>query len=181
MPFVATKTLSSVPPNKTQRYRVSTSAVVYIGDTVRVSSGVVKAATAVSASNTILGVAARFYDANGKPFTHAAPARGLGKPAATSGFVDVYDNPHAVFVCTVDACSTQASAEALIGSRIGVTAGTPNTALGISGQKLLGSTVLTTAGEGTWRVVGASPLQVARGDSTNSFQLEVVPAFHLLG
>lgn len=180
MPFSPTRTLSPNAATVTERFVACVSAAAFIGDGMRVSAGVAKPATAVSggAANTILGVAARFYDANGKPMTHSMPTRGPYKPAATSGFVDVVLGAETVFTCTADGCSTLATANALIGVRIGVTAGTPNSATGQSGQKLLGSTIYSTAAEGLWKVVGYDGGNLTAGEG---IRLEVVPAFPLFG
>lgn len=178
MPFIPTRTLSPNAATVTERFVACVSAAAFIGDGMRVSAGVAKPATAVSATNTVLGVAIRFYDPNGKPMTHSQPTRGPYKPAATSGFVDVAMGAETVFTCTADGCSTLATANALIGLRIGVTAGTPNSATGQSGQKLLGSTTYSTAAEGLWKVVGYDGGNLTAGEG---IRLEVVPAFPLFG
>lgn len=173
MPFVPTRTLGG-GAFEMQRFKVSSSAALYIGDPTRVSSGLVKPlGTAVSALG-LVGVVAALYDENERPLTFSQPTRGPGKAAATSGYADVYIGSDIVYAVTGKGTNTIGSARALIGSIRGVSAGTPNTAAGIGGY-VLTTAAITTAGEGAFKVLGPAQADVYKTFVTGS-RLEVTVA-----
>lgn len=173
MPFVPTRTLGG-GAFEVQRFKVSSSAALYIGDPTRVSAGLVKPmGTAVSALG-LVGVVAALYDENQKPLTFSQPTRGPYKPAATSGYADVYVGTDIVYAVTGKGTTTLASAIALIGTVRGVSAGTPNTAAGKGGY-VLTTAAFTTAGEGAFKVLGPAQVDAYETFATGS-RLEVVIA-----
>ena len=160
----------------TQQFKASTSAAAFIGDMCFASAAVVKPynSTNAAASAASWGVIARCYDGNGKPWTHSAPARGPYKPAATSGFVDVYIDPDIVYEIE---CDTSASAGTTIGAVFQVTALAGNTATGQSKQEIKAQTSATL---GQVRLISVTPLSLS-GTSVNYEVVSVRSIFRASG
>lgn len=150
-----------------RQYPAVTSGAIYIGDPVRVSSGVVKALGTSSAA--VLGVATMFFDSNGKPPTHRD---GIFKPAGSAGWkVQVADDPDIVFEVESDA-TVSAS---MIGAEKSVSAGTPTTAAGQSGYKL---TAVASATDGQFTVIGASKRHDLDNDGVDLYAEVIIPRAH---
>lgn len=156
---------------RTRTYPVVTSGAVYVGDPVRVSSGVVKpVGTAVSAA--VLGAVAYFLDSNGKPLTHSLPSGGIYKPAGSSGYrAAVYDDPDIIYEVVCDASIAATN----IGGVARVSGGTPVTALGQSGYKL---NTTVSAGDGAFRIIGAAATDSSLDGDDNAIKAEVVISRH---
>lgn len=134
------------------------SGAVFIGDPLRVSSGVVKPiGTAVSAA--CIGVAAGFLNENHRPFTHNNGS--IHKLAAVTAFAMVYDDPGIIYEVQMDGTASAG----LIGAIHNVSAGTPSTAAGQSGYNL--TDTAASAGDGQFVVVGVSQ-DVSGGNAANS-------------
>jgi hypothetical protein len=147
--FRASRHLTGGQTFRTKRYAAIVSGALRIGDPVRVSAGSVGI---LSGSAACIGVVARVYDANGKPKTGSLPAGTIAKESGVSGFVDVYDDPDIVFEVTVDATASAG----MIGTYHTFSAGTPSTAAGLSGAKLI-QAAASAAADGQFVVLGLAP------------------------
>lgn len=133
--LVYAKNLGGHVHPKMGRYPVSADnpTRIFIGDPVfMTASGVIRVidVSGVSAQERPpVGVVAAIADSNEKPLTHNLPGTGQFLAASTAGFVDLYDDPDALFVAALDATATQNT----IGQFVRVTAGSANTAVGRSG------------------------------------------------
>ena len=131
----------------TRRYRVKENGnphQIYKGDPVVLVSGntVTRLGTLATAAQVpVLGIARAVYDSNEKPFTHSQPSRGPYLPASTAGFVDVNIDPLQTYLVNTDATVVST----MIGQYVEHTAGTPNTAAGISGMHIETSGASNTA------------------------------------
>lgn len=156
---------------RTKKYTAVTSGVMYVGDAVKVSSGVVKplahAATAL-ASAPCLGAVAHFEDANGRPPTFQLPNGNIGKPAGSAGwFAYVYDDPQTVFEIETNGTASAG----LIGGVHSIVSATPTTALGQSGHQL--ADTAASAGDGQFVVVGVRQ-DVSGASGANSHALVMI-------
>lgn len=80
----------------------------------------------------VLGVVARVYNSDRRPFTFNQPGAGPRIPASTAGFAAVYDDPHVVFAANVSSTANFAR----IGTLAEVNVCAANTAAGRSGMYL---------------------------------------------
>lgn len=146
--FVPARHFGSQSNPRTKRYTVpANNGQMFIGDPLSLIGGVATAYTTAN-GGYFLGVAARFYDTNGKPFTHTQPTRGPFMPANTGGFVDVYDDPQQLYEIESQVSAGVAFPGSL--AIVVVTAGV--TATGISGFKI--GSVVTSATDANFRIVG---------------------------
>jgi hypothetical protein len=139
------------------------------------ADGAVQSYTASASANTpILGVAAGSYDrVNGhpKPKTHATLQ---AAEVSSDSCVDVWDDPDIVFVAQADT----SSGESQIGRFVTVSAGTPVTAAGRSGDVIKNSAIFASAGDGAvLKVVGLALNELDRTGEANN-DLEVIIARH---
>ena len=143
--LVASRTMGSNVPARQKQYPTGARNLtqIFTGDLVFLdANGEVQSFTGVSAdARPALGVVAHVLDSNRKPMTHSLPTKAAFLDASTAGFVSVYDDPDTVFVVHSSAAVTQANT----GSFTTVTANSPNSAAGISGQ-MMGAIVATAAG-----------------------------------
>ena len=150
---------------RAKRYPAITSGVMYVGDAVTVSSGVVKPlahSAGALASAACLGAAAHFEDANGRPPTFQLPNGNIGKPAGSAGWsVYVYDDPDIVFEIETNGTASVHS----------IVSATPTTALGQSGHQL--ADTAASAGDGQFAVVGVRQ-DVSGSNSANSHALVMI-------
>lgn len=156
---------------RTKKYPAITSGVMYVGDAVKVSSGVVKplahAATAL-ASAACLGFVSHFVDSNERPPTFALPNGNIGKPAGSAGwFAFVYDDPDIVFEIETNGTASAG----LIGGVHSIVSATPTTALGQSGHQL--ADTAASAGDGQFAVLGVRQ-DVSGANAANSHALVMI-------
>lgn len=150
---------------RTKKYPAVTSGVLYVGDAVTVSSGVVKTLIGAAVSGKCLGAAAHFVDANERPPTFQLPNGNIGKPAGSAGwFAYVYDDPNIVYEIETDGTASAG----LIGGIHRIASAAPTTALGQSGHQLVDT--VASVGEGQFVVLGVRQ-DVSGGDAANSHAL----------
>lgn len=174
--FKATRTITGGQP-VLRHFPVTLGAgLTYAkGDLVRLASGKAIPATAQS-STSFLGVveAVGKVDANGefKPLTFNQPDRGPYLQANETGVALVNIAVGQLYIGTVDVSASAG----LIGQGVGVSAGTANTAAGISGMSLKGSTLGAVTTQ-PFKVVGiaATDLLNGRGDKASGSALEIKP------
>lgn len=156
---------------RTKKYPAITSGVMYVGDAVTVSSGVVKPlahSAGALASAACLGAVAHFVDANERPPTFALPNGNIGKPAGSAGwFAYVYDDPDIVY----EVVTNGTASAGLIGGIHSIVSAAPTTALGQSGHTL--ADAAASAGDGQFRVVGVRQ-DVSGSNTANSHALVVI-------
>ena len=120
---------------------------IFPGDVVTIVSGGIRsyrhATASGAAANLPLGVVARVLNAQGRPFTFNQPGSGPLIPTSSTGFAEVYENPHIVY--QVNASATASPVNVGRFAEIRVCAAT--TAVGRSGMSITLGTVVTAAGE----------------------------------
>ena len=150
---------------RTKKYPAVTSGVLYVGDAVTVSSGVVKTLIGAAVAGKCLGAVAHLEDANGRPPTFALPNGNIGKPAGSAGWsAYVYDDPNIVYEIETNGTASAG----LIGGIHSIASATPTTALGQSGHQLVDTAA--SAGDGQFVVVGVRQ-DVSGSNAANSHAL----------
>jgi len=136
---------------------------LFIGDPVELhSDGKVRLIdTSTPSVNVrgVLGIIGGVLDSNERPLTHNLPATGQFIDGSTAGFVDLYEDPDALFVINSDATS-QADH---IGQYVRVTAGSANSVVGISGFSLrIADTTASSVGH-RFQIVDVAPSEQIQG------------------
>lgn len=161
--FKALRSLNGNPIGNTRRYRVSSlSTRVYIGDPLELlTTGNVRVMTAAGSTGSpgVLGIVNGLLDNNQRPLTHSLPGSGQFIAASAQGYVDVVDDPQATFLVSTDATADQS----MIGKFVDVTAGSANSAAGISGFHLSLTTATNIARGHRFRIIGVGPNETATG------------------
>lgn len=121
-----------------------------------------------------LGVVVSLYGSDGRELTFNQPDGGVYLPAGSTGFADVIIDTGVIFVASTN---TTAASTAVYGN-INVSAGTGNTATGLSGHQLNTSSVSTSA-DLPFKIIGGAPNDSKQlGSATDGFgsgmQLQVV-------
>lgn len=147
----------------TQLVRVNAGAnnAFFIGDPVYLVSGKLTPVTA-SAGNYV-GVIHAVYGLSGdgnkpKPLTFNQPTRGPYLVTAQEGYAQVCFDSNQTYIAQLDVSASAG----LIGKTVNVSAGAPNTAAGISGYNLKGTT-LSTSADNPFKIVGIAPTELVAG------------------
>lgn len=144
----------------TKEVTASAGTQYYIGDAVTLKT-TGKVDTVSAASTNIFGVVQGIFKKNSDgepaPLTFNLPSNGLFLQSGEEGFVSVITDPQKTYLATINATAT----EALIGSNAFVSAGTPTSAAGRSGQVLSGT--VTTSADGHFMIVGLAPTDLVNG------------------
>mgnify|MGYP003651512576 CR=1 FL=1 len=150
----------------TRRYSVKSDnpKAIFRGDPVELGDdGYVRVidTSGVSAlERGILGVVVGIMDSNGRPLTHDKPSGGGFLDASTAGFVEVADDPYTTFLISSDATAAQT----MIGQFCRATAGSANSAAGISGFHLrLADATASSVGH-RFRIIAIGPNERAIGN-----------------
>lgn len=155
--FVPCRKLGGGPAiTKTIPVSASTNEAYFIGDAVIAgTSGKVRPLKATTPLATRpLGVIIGLLDSNGKPLTHSQPTRGPYLTSGAAGYALVNCDPNQTYTAELGGNYTDA---ARFGG-VKVSAGAPNTSVGLSGQGL-DATIITTA-DAQFRILGLSPEQL---------------------
>ena len=161
--FVPSRHLTGGDHFRTSRYVVSANnpGRLFKGDPVELGAdGKVRVhqASAILGARGVLGVVNAIYDSNNRPLTHSLPGTGQFLETSTAGFLDVIDDPDVVFVINSDATGAHSD----IGQFTRVTAGSANTAAGISGFSLKMVDVTASAvSNQQFRIIGVAPKEEA--------------------
>lgn len=140
---------------------------LFIGDPVSMTGGEIVRTTGTSSdSTTFVGVVAGLYDTNKKPL------QGTGRiflNTSVAGYVDVMDDPNAVFLVECETTIDQSRVGAV--AWVNVSAG--NSATGISRYNV--NLTSAAGGNALFRVVGLGPTEVAvTADGSLNNDVEVV-------
>jgi len=176
--FVASRHLTGQKPVLKQ-FEVEAGAnnAFFIGDpVVLTAAGKIIPVTAAASANFSGVIAAVYGKINDydppRPLTFSHPTNGPYLTTGQSGFALVNVDPNQLYIAQLDVTASIG----LIGATIGISAGTPNTAVGRSGYNLKGSTVGTDA-ERPFKIVGLAPSELitGRGDKPAGCGIEVKP------
>jgi|TARA_R110002020_G_scaffold412472_1_gene622044 hypothetical protein len=164
--LVPFKHLSGNPIIGTRRYAVSSDnpKSIFRGDPVELGDDghvrVIDTSGVSALERGILGVVVGIEDSNGRPLTHDKPTGGGFLDASTAGFVHVADDPHTTYLISSDATADQT----MVGKFCRVTAGSANSAAGISGFHLrLADATASSVGH-RFRIIGVGPNERAIGN-----------------
>jgi len=144
-----------------------------VGDPVVLISGVVQRWTTAAAS-AFIGVVKGVYNSDKRPLTHNLPTRAAYLNTSTAGWVDVIDDPAAVWEVE---CATSIGLSN-VGQMCDVNISGLNSASGISRFHIQNATA--DAVMNTFRIIGLSPREIASttaGSPNND--IEVVAGIHL--
>ena len=168
MPFRPIRHQYGATTFRTKNYPAVTSGVMYVGDPVRVSAGVVKPMGA-TASAACLGAVAYFLNPQGRPATFTLPNGNIGKPAGVTGWsAAIYDDPGIVYEVSADVTASAA----MIGRSVRATAGTPSTAAGQSGYIIVASAA--TAADAPFKIIDVSPSDINRDGLHGTVEVIIV-------
>lgn len=173
--FVPLRTLDGKVSFPTRQYAVSANnpTPIYPGDPVTLNQQghVIRVDTSGVSANepAVLGIVAQVLDSNRKPQTHTQPSRGPFLPVSTAGFVDVYDNPDTTFLVNADSAINQSD----VGQFVRVTAGSPNTAAGISGFSIKMVDTTASAVGSRFRILALGPNEDRSGSANNDAEVMI--------
>lgn len=160
--FVGARSLDGGGPVLvTKGVTASAGTQYFIGDAVTLkTTGLVD--TVSAASVNIFGVIQGIFKSNAAgqpaPLTFNLPGQGgLFLASNQAGFVSVITNPQQTFLVTIDVTASAG----LIGSNFFVSAGTPVTAAGRSGQSL--AKAISLSADGHFMCVGLAPTDLING------------------
>jgi hypothetical protein len=156
----------------TRKYPVSAAAndAYFLGDAViAAATGAVRTLKNASTGRP-LGVIIGFEDQNGKPLTFNAPTRGPFLATAQAGYALVNCDPNQTYV--VESGFNANDATIFAGAK--VSAGTPNTLTGLSGQTLSGT--VTTSADAQFQIIGLAPQQYVDNPRSSAATSAAAPA-----
>lgn len=144
----------------TKGVTASAGTQYFIGDAVTLkTTGLVD--TVSAASVNIFGVIQGIFKSNAAgqpaPLTFNLPSTGNFLASGQAGFVSVITDPQKTFLVTIDVTASAG----LIGSNFFVSAGTPVTAAGRSGQSL--AKAISLSADGHFMCVGLAPTDLING------------------
>lgn len=148
---------------QTVRVNAGANNAFFMGDLVCLSSGKVTQATASSTNYFGIVHAVMKLSSDGNkpaPLTFNQPTRGPYLATAQEGYALVCTDPFATYIAQIDVSASAG----LVGKTINVSAGAPNTAAGISGYNLKGSTIGVSA-DNPFKIVGLAPTELLSGYS----------------
>lgn len=142
---------------KTFAVSAAANDAYFIGDAVTLgTSGKVKLLKNATTAAP-LGVISQLWGSSGGkpiPLRFSLPTNGPFLTTAAAGFATVNVDLNQTYTVQLDANVTEAS----FGSGAKVSAGTPNTQNGLSGQNL--STTLTTSADAQFQIIGFAPIEM---------------------
>lgn len=164
--FVASNTFGDKPTLQMFEVEAGATSAYFINDPVSLNSlGKLILVTACVNSNYAGVIESLYSKVNDidppRPLTFNQPTRGPYLTTGQSGFAYVNVNPRQIYIAQLDVTASTG----LIGQTCHVSAGPPNTAAGISGFNLRG-TSLSTSADNAFKIVGLAPneLNSGRGD-----------------
>lgn len=175
--FVASRTLTGKNPVlRMFKVKVDATNAYFQGDPVALDANGFAVIVTAAVSANYLGVIHSLYGDPGNDFdppralTFNQPTRGPYLVTGASGFALVNVDTEQLYVVQLDVTASSG----LIGATVHVSAGAPNTAAGISGFCLKGSTIGTDA-ERPFKIVGIAPGEqtTGRGDKAAGSGVEV--------
>lgn len=146
-----------------------------VGDPVSFISGVIQRWTTAAAS-AFVGVVTAVYNTDKRPLTHNLPTRAAYLNTSTAGWVQVCDDPHAVYVVE---CATSIGLSN-IGQSVDVNVSSLNSATGISRAHIANATAAGATTPDSFRIIGLAPSEIAvtaAGSPNND--IEVTPILHI--
>lgn len=167
----------------TKTYRVSAgdSIAYFQGDGVTLgASGRIKVLRSTGAAvYTVGSIISLQKVSNGKPapLSLNLPTNGPFLATAQEGYATVILNDRQTYTGLIDSNITEAS----FGAGVKVSAGAPNTQLGLSGHTLSG--VTTSASDAHFQIIGFAPIEMlhTRTSAASPVLIEVIPIKSILG
>lgn len=175
--FVASRTMTGKNPVlRMFKVKVDATNAYFIGDPVALDANGFAVIATASVTSNFLGVIHSCYGDPGNDFdpprqlTFNQPTRGPYIVTGASGFALVNIDTEQLYVVQLDVTASSG----LIGATVHVSAGTPNTAAGISGFNLRGASIGTGA-TNPFMIVGIAPGEqiTGRGDKAAGSGVEV--------
>ena len=172
--FKPARTLDgSSPVVKTFRVSAGDNIAYFVGDAVTLGATGRLSPLRTSAENAtgVIVALEKVVDGNPAPLTFNQPSNSPFLATAQEGFAKVIVGSQQTFTVEIDKAITEAD----IGAGARVSAGTPNTAAGHSGQSLQGA-VATSANDAHFQIVGLAPdeLTITRTSVASPALVEVI-------